>query len=548
MYERVSTGIRDVDRSQSVEDQNRDNGAAVSRRGWTVAGRYADPGLSASRFAKRARPEWERLLADIRAGRLDVVVMWASTRGSRELEAWAGFLNACRKHGVKIYVTKDDYLYDLANDRDWRYLASEGIESAAESDKISRQSQRGIASAALRGEPHGRIPYGYARRYEHDASHPKLRRPVQYPHPEESLVVAEVITRIAAGHSNSSLLADLRERGIMCRDGTPWVHSSLTAMAQNPIYIAKRRHNGGPFIDGNWPPLVEESVFWAATAVLSDPARKIQAEKRGGIRPGAARWLLSYLARCGVCDGPLNVKSVVRVAGNIPVYRCLKGCVLAPVTWLDELATVAVVGFCAKSPLFEMLTAGDGSEAATSRAEAQSERDRLREFEEQAISGELSAQAYARIASRLETRIAELEDTARRMSTPPPLRDLLAGVPGTATQAERWKEVHARWVGMPLTAKRSVIRAIFAPELHPAGRGKPNDPARFRCPPAPALIAETPEAEIGDSPSLAQRMTGNPLRPVPRRKGKHSTCQERRIGTQEEDQAFPPAGNGPFRK
>jgi len=492
LYERVSYGIKDTDRSKSVEDQNRDNARAVDRFAWTVAGRYADPGLSASRFAKRNRPEWDRLLADVRAGRLDVVVMWASTRGSRELEAWAAFLNACRANGVKIYVTNDDYLYDLGSDRDWSYLASEGIKSASESDRISSQSRRGIASSAERGEPFGRIPYGYTRTYPLDPTHPKGKRPTQHKHPEESPVVEEVIGRLAQGHSVLGILRDLTERGIMCRDGTPWVHSSLTDMAKNVTYIAKRRHSGGPLLDGNWPALVEEDIFWAAQAVLSDPARRTTG---GRIKPGRSKWLLSFLAVCGVCKGPLSVKFNTRAAGRVPYYRCSSdGCVSAPAEWMDELVTVGVVGFCAQSPLYELLTRGDDQEASTARAEAAAERDRLADFEERAISGAISAGAYARIASGIEARIAELEEQARKLSTPAPLRDLMADVSG-ATPEERYAEIHERWKGMELASQRSVIRAIFAPALDvPPGprthaRFNATNPARFRMPLSASLAS-----------------------------------------------------------
>ena len=92
LYERVSTGIQDTELSRSVDQQNRQGQAAVRQHGWRVAARYADPGLSASRYARKGRPDWTRLVADIESGRLDIIVMWASDRGGRELEAWARFL------------------------------------------------------------------------------------------------------------------------------------------------------------------------------------------------------------------------------------------------------------------------------------------------------------------------------------------------------------------------------------------------------------------------------------------------------------------------
>ena len=121
------------------------------------------------------------LVADIEAGRLDIVVMWAANRGGRELEEWARFLNACGVARIRIFVTSEGRLYDLAIARDWKSLAEDGIDSAYDSEKISLNSRRGIADSVARGEPTGRIPYGYTRRYELDPTRPKGKRAIQVP-------------------------------------------------------------------------------------------------------------------------------------------------------------------------------------------------------------------------------------------------------------------------------------------------------------------------------------------------------------------------------
>jgi site-specific DNA recombinase len=476
LYERVSTGIQDSAESRSVDQQNRAGQSACDERGWPVKDRYPDPGLSASRFARRGRPEWTRLVADIEARRLDVVVMWASNRGGRELEEWARFLNACRKNSVRIFVVSESRLYDLAIARDWKSLAEDGIDSAYDSEKISINARRGIADSVARGEPTGRIPFGYTRRYELDPTRPKGKRAIQVPDVKESPVVREIIERIARNEAVSAILRDFAARGETTRAGKPWSRSSLTRLVlEGVVYIGKRRHNGSALQAGEWPPVVEPETYWRAVAVLSDPARK---PKGSGIRPGRARWLLSYVAACGVCGGPLSMRHLPRSSGQTAYYRCARGCVSAPVAWLDEMATVGVVGFCSTSPLYEVLTRADDKEAQAARAEAQAERDKLAEFEEQAISGAISAASFARISARLEAQITELEARATELSAPPALRDLVSSA---ATQEERWEDIHARWRDMPLTAKRGVVSAIFAPVLYPAN-GDPSDRSRFRMP------------------------------------------------------------------
>jgi len=507
LYERVSTGTRDVALSRSVEQQNQAGSRAAQTHGWTIVGRYADPGLSASRYARKSRPEWERLRADVQAGRLDVVVMWEPSRGSRKLSTWAGFLDDCLEHGVLIYITRDEYLYDPANTRDWRELASEGVDSAHESDKNSARSRRGIADAAERGEPYGRIPYGYTRRYEHDVTHPKGKRPIQEPDSEEAPVACEIITHISEGGSISGLIYDLAQRGITNRSGKPWSHSSIARMVLEGVaYIGKRRHNGGPLLDGNWAPLVDEDVYWAAVSVLKDPARRRKAEQRGGIRPGRARWLLSYIATCAEpeCGAPLGVvTNRMRRGVPEPQYRCSNSTAshaYAPVEWMDWLVGEAVVRWCAQEQVYAVLTEGSYGDALTAQDEAKAERARLATFEAQAIAGTLSAEAYARIASGIEARIAELEATAAELAVPAELRALV----GTG---DREADIAARWLAMPLPARRSVIRKISAPTLKPTGRsGRLLDPFRvsvnFAVPvprydysqapllPVPALLAD----------------------------------------------------------
>ncbi|HUY51821.1 MAG TPA: recombinase family protein [Streptosporangiaceae bacterium] len=126
LYNRESQMASKADRARarSVEQQNEANAGAAELNGWAVTETYRDPGLSASRFAGarggRNRLDYRRALADVKAGRIDVLVLWESSSGDRELESWAHLLNACRARGVKVHVTQHGRTYDLRNARDWR--------------------------------------------------------------------------------------------------------------------------------------------------------------------------------------------------------------------------------------------------------------------------------------------------------------------------------------------------------------------------------------------------------------------------------------------
>jgi site-specific DNA recombinase len=71
IYARISSD-RDGDRL-GVARQLKDCERLAAEKGWLVADRYVDDDASA--WGRRPRPEYERLLADIRAGLIDGLVV-----------------------------------------------------------------------------------------------------------------------------------------------------------------------------------------------------------------------------------------------------------------------------------------------------------------------------------------------------------------------------------------------------------------------------------------------------------------------------------------
>lgn len=79
----------------------------------------------------------------------------------------------------------------------------------------------------------------------------------------------------------------------------------------NVANIGKRRHvpgrRGGSsrgrgqetVVDAQWVGLVEPAKFYRVKALLTDPSRRKS-------RPGRVKHLLSLIAECGVCGGPVT--------------------------------------------------------------------------------------------------------------------------------------------------------------------------------------------------------------------------------------------------
>ncbi len=85
----ITWGLR-----RQVEDCER----LVALRGWEVAERYVDDDVSA--YRGRPRPEYRRMLDDLRSGFVEAVVVWDADRLHRQPKELEEFFDVCKAAGV----------------------------------------------------------------------------------------------------------------------------------------------------------------------------------------------------------------------------------------------------------------------------------------------------------------------------------------------------------------------------------------------------------------------------------------------------------------
>jgi len=431
-------------KGKSQDDQLTECVQDCEGQGWRITERWRD-GTSASRFATRSRDDWPKVIAAVNAGSIDVLVLWECSRGSREPVDWFTLLAACRSHGVLIRVTSDERTFDLARAGDWKVLADLGVDAAHESEKTSMRLRRGMAAAARNGTPHARVPYGFRREYD-----PVTRKFAgQVEDPETAPVVREIIGAVARGTPINVVLGSLNERGVPSPAGGLWRSNSLRHVATRVGYAGLRSHKGQTH-PAAWDPIVDVETFWRAQRVLSDPTRT----SNGGraTRPGAQRWLLTNIATCGVCGAGMTARPAgKRRAG----YKCPLSHVSVAMDDLDRHVAAAVVAFMSRPDAYADLRqagADDDREALAARAQSETLRARLDEWRRSAAHGETTPSSLAVIEADLSAQIREADSRARRASLPPAVRELLAPA----------EDVLGRWLALPVPARRTVIRTLFA--------------------------------------------------------------------------------------
>jgi site-specific DNA recombinase len=305
-YLRVSKDSKHT--GKSPDQQHDENVQSFDRQGWILhaSPAYRDTDRSASRFAKKAREDFKRLIDDLESDGFgaDVLAIWESSRGSRRVGEWVDLVDLCKTRKVQIWVTTHGRLYDPANARDRRSLLEDAVDAEYESDKTSERIRRDVRAAAQNGTPHGKNIYGYQRVYNE-----KTRDLIRVEeHPEHAAVVREAARRILDGDTFYAVAKDFNERGIEPRRPTRkehranygWTPPAVKQMLTMSAYAGKRQHQGLIVGDAVWPALIEYSVWQKLQVVMSPPERK-----RTNDWP--AKHLLAGIAICAVCGAPTRV-------------------------------------------------------------------------------------------------------------------------------------------------------------------------------------------------------------------------------------------------
>ncbi|MBT2420571.1 recombinase family protein [Streptomyces sp. ISL-22] len=481
-YLRVSFDHSGDERSPA--EQHDENAEAAAEFNITLGAPYTDVG-SASRYARKERDDFNRLMADLRSGRFgaDVLQLWEGSRGSRKPREWLDLIDVCEECGIKILITTHGRLYDLSRWRDRHTLKEEALKAEAEAEQTRERVLRALNSNLASHKLHSKVPFGYEREYKRvrNSRNKTVLRPVrQFPSLETAPYVVELFQRVKKGHPLITIERDWRERGISERTGETVATSSLMRIARNVAYIGTRIHNGQELKDC-WPVISEykgsemtadefRTLFRQVQQILDDPERTTT-------RPGGARHVLTGRPiRCGECGGPIRV---ARRRDEPERYECrLKACAQVDKAAVDTLligdlepvdaktgqplppVLGVLLSFLSRPDVYDLVTpasAEDDAELRDVRAELGAKRTDLKETQATEPESLAHESRLARREQRLEAQIAELEAREAKLTRPNPLAALFP--------PDRARDVVARWKALGIAVQRKIAALLFTPEL-----------------------------------------------------------------------------------
>src|SRR5256885_11099829 len=230
---------------------------------WTpVRTRYDDGGFSGG---TTDRPALQRLLADVRARKVDVVVVYKVDRLTRSLADFAKLVELFDGHGVSFVSVTQQFNTTTSMGR----LTLNVLLSFAQFERevTSERIRDKIAASMRKGLWVGGIaPLGYAT---------KDRKIVVVE--EEAERVRTIFRRYLELGSLNRLMADLRARGIVTKvrslkpggtiGGIPFTRGPLAHFLRNRFYIGEVAFKG-EVLPGEQPAILVRDLFDAVQATL----------------------------------------------------------------------------------------------------------------------------------------------------------------------------------------------------------------------------------------------------------------------------------------
>jgi DNA invertase Pin-like site-specific DNA recombinase len=428
-----------------IQRQEEDTRAECARLGAVIVDVYADNDISASTRSRKRRPQYERMLADVDAGRLDMIVAYSTSRLTRRPMEFERLIQLAES-GLRIIVTKSGDL-DLNTARGRRRARDDAARDCEYAEELSELAKRERQQRRERGGWNGSPrPTGW----ESDGITPR---------PVEQQLIADAAAAVLAGRS----LGSIARHWTAVLGGSPHGRAKCRPSTVRDILASPRVAGLMPDekTPSSWAAIIDEDTWRGVRAILADPSRR---KERGATR------LLTGIALCGVCDNGTTLHGGTARTGE-GTYRC------SAVAHLDRRAEPVdafvadvVIAYLAR----ERVAPADPDTGGGLAQDAAALRARLGELADLVADGAMTAAEYRPRADRLRR---DLDQVETRM-TASLHNAAIATLPADADKLRAAWDAHAddpEW-------RRSVLRATpIIVTIDPPGRGiRAFDPATVR--------------------------------------------------------------------
>lgn len=298
VYIRVSTG-RQASEGDSLEEQEKELKKFCEYKNYLIHKIHIERGKSAK---DTNRPEYQKLITDIKEKKINAVVVKKLDRLSRSLLDFEEFMRIAQDKDVEFISLKENF--DTTNAMGKAMLRVALVFAQLEREQNSERVSDVMLFRAEQGLFNGGTPpYGY------DIINKEL-----VPHKQERKVIELLFDKFIETKSTALTARELNAIGARNRNSDLWDKRRVDYILRNPVYIGKMKWNEQLF-PALHQPIITEAKMQQVKEIFEERLYTHSNHKTSGILRG--------LLSCGLCHKPLGPNYTKKKDGSTYLYyRC----------------------------------------------------------------------------------------------------------------------------------------------------------------------------------------------------------------------------------
>lgn len=451
---------------EKVERQEADCRELAKRLGWPVARVYPDNSRSAWQ-RNRKRPEWDRMLGDIEAGRIDSIIVYHGDRLIRQpwdLEMLLQLADDRHLPLASVSGTRD-----LNSEDDRFILRIEAAQACKSSADTSRRVKRKWRARAEEGKAvgGGKRPFGFGVPTGKTGKTGKPLYDVNKQVPNEAAILRGAVKRLIAGQSLGGVVAWLNTKSPTSQ-GNRWTAKGLKNLLLSPRIAGLIEHDGTLY-PAAWDEIIAPEQWEDVKAILRRNGEE------HGYQGRERKYLLSGIAECSGCGQKMGTKpSGGRNRPGARLYFCRNSeCerrVARNVEHLDAYVEGRVLRLLNDKRFIDALHREDGQPGVSAeiaslerrKTEAKATLENLADFPD------VDPGLVARSLSSFDRKITELRNQQKTTQR----QRVLARMAGVTRE---------QWRAEPIDVRAEVVRSLYRIVILPTTRRGPGfDPEGVR--------------------------------------------------------------------
>lgn len=303
-YARFSS---DRQHESSIEAQHDAISAYAAQKHIRIVEQYVDRALSGK---TDNRPEFQRLLSDLKHRKVDLVLVHKTDRFARNRYDAAIYSRVIKQRGARLVAVSQDF-----GDGPEAVILEALMQGMAEyySLNLATEVIKGRKVAISKGRhAGGTYPFGYTSDGQGGYAIVEI----------EAYYIRRLYQAVIDGTPPyTHIIKEMRDLGVKGRRGRYLAPGNVSAMLKLPIYAGIYEARAGDAtsrIENNHPAIVSKETYEEAVRIM-------EARKNVGRRPKNA-YLCTGLVRCGVCGAVVYGHTSRKEGKEYCTYVCGKSC------------------------------------------------------------------------------------------------------------------------------------------------------------------------------------------------------------------------------